>query len=59
MRRKVQAQIHALDRVKYLLEEGSFKQLGQDSTVFSDIVENLYAQVNQHVQELSGPRAHY
>jgi hypothetical protein len=56
MRRQVQAQIHALDRVKYLLEEGSFKQLEQSSPVFSDIVENLYAQVSQHVEDLSNPR---
>jgi type VI protein secretion system component VasF len=52
MRAQTSAQIHALDRVLCLLEEGSFRQLERDSENFTDIVENLYEQVSQHLEDL-------
>ncbi len=56
MRSQVSSQIHALNRVRYLLDEGSFKQLEKDSPVFTDIVENLHVQIEQHMSELSNPK---
>jgi hypothetical protein len=52
MRNRQQAQMHALDRVVDLLQEGSFKQLEEDSPVFTDIIEGLSAQVKYYTYEL-------
>ena len=48
-----QAQIHALDRVLYLLEEQSFQILAERNDHFADVIEKLYADVTTSARALS------
>jgi signal-transduction protein with cAMP-binding, CBS, and nucleotidyltransferase domain len=53
MGKHTKAQIHALDRVMYLLEESSFRQLQRGNEHFDDFVEELYARLEREVNSLS------
>lgn len=49
---QVSAEMHALDRVMYLLEEQSFQRLGMKDDDFAAFIETLYAKVNLHQARL-------
>jgi hypothetical protein len=53
MTKAIQAQLHALDRVMYLLEEDSIQVLATDSETFASFVEELYAKVDRQALQLS------
>jgi len=52
MNRHTKAQINALDRVMYLLEESSFRQLEKNNDKFADFVEDLYDRLDRQVDLL-------
>jgi signal-transduction protein with cAMP-binding, CBS, and nucleotidyltransferase domain len=53
MTKHAQAQIHALDRVMYLLEENSIQSLTTDNQEFADFIEELYASVDNRIARIS------
>jgi hypothetical protein len=42
MKKQAVAQRNALNRVLYLLEEGSFQSLAEDSKDFAQVIEEIY-----------------
>jgi signal-transduction protein with cAMP-binding, CBS, and nucleotidyltransferase domain len=52
MHKQVTDELHALDRVLYLLEEQSFQRLSMKDDDFASFIETLYAKVNGHATQL-------
>ncbi len=46
------AQIHALDRVMYMLEEDSIRTLAMDDEAFANFVEELYSRVDDKISSI-------
>ena len=45
-------ELHALDRVRYLLEEQSFRHLSLNDDEFASFIEALYTKVDQQMSRL-------
>lgn len=52
MKQQVNAEIQVLDRILYLLEEGSVSRLAVDDSNFGDFIERLYLTVDSESTQL-------
>lgn len=57
MKNSQTAEAHVLDRMMYLLEEGSVRHLAQQDATFGDFVDQLYSKLHDKAQVIRGQRA--